>query len=117
VAEEDASAAQFQEVAPRFAPGDVGSYFCTFFPPAADPVVSVTGKGAGAILVMGTTGDPATPLEGTRRMAQTLEDGRLVVVKAEGHTGYLPDSCSGDVIDQYLIDPVKNAPADESTCN
>lgn len=117
VAEEDASAAQFQKVAPRFSPGDVGSYFCTFFPPTTDPVVPVTGKGAGPILVMGTTGDPATPLEGTRRMASTLENGRLVVVKAEGHTGYLPDSCSGDVIDAYLVDPVKNVPADGYTCN
>lgn len=116
VDEEDASAAQFQKVAPRFAPGDVGSYFCTFFPPAADPVVPITGKGAGPILVMGTTGDPATPLEGTRRMARTLEDGRLVVVQAEGHTGYLPDTCSGDVIDQYLVDPAKNAPANDTTC-
>lgn len=117
VAEEDASAVEYTRVAPRFSPGDIGSYFCTFFPPAADPVVPITGKGAGPILVMGTTGDPATPLEGTRRMATTLENGRLVVVTAEGHTGYLPDSCSGDAIDRYLVDPVKNVPADGASCN
>ena len=40
----------------------------------------ITGAGAGPIVVVGTTGDPATPLAGTRVMADTLEDGRLVVV-------------------------------------
>ena len=49
-------------------------------PPSIDPRVEITGTGAGPILVMGTTGDPATPLAGTRMMADALEDGRLVVV-------------------------------------
>jgi pimeloyl-ACP methyl ester carboxylesterase len=116
VEEEDALAEKFREVAPRTAPGTSGSYFCTFFPPAVDPQVPITGKGAGPILVMGTTGDPATPLEGTRRMAEALDDGRLVVVTAEGHTGYSPGRCSGDVIEAYLIDPVGKAPADGTEC-
>ncbi len=116
VAEDDATAVDFQAVAPRFAPGTIGSYFCTFFPPAADPRITITGAGAGPIVVMGTTGDPATPLASTRKMAQALEDGRLVVVHAEGHTGYQPGTCSGDVIDQYLIDPVGKVPADGVEC-
>jgi pimeloyl-ACP methyl ester carboxylesterase len=116
VEEEDALADRYREVAPRTAPGTSGSYFCTFFPPSIDPEIPVTGKGAGPILVMGTTGDPATPLEGTRRMAETLEDGRLVVVTAEGHTGYAPGRCSGKVIEAYLIDPVGKAPADGTEC-
>jgi len=117
VEEDDATAAQFIAVAPRFSPGTTGSYFCTFFPPSDDPVVAVTGAGAGPILVMGTTGDPATPLESSRAMAAALEDGRLVVVDAEGHTGYLPGSCSGNVIDAYLVDPVGAAPDDGTECN
>ncbi|MFM7687507.1 MAG: alpha/beta hydrolase [Actinomycetota bacterium] len=116
VEEEDALADRYREVAPRTAPGTSGSYFCTFFPPATDPEIAVTGKGAGPILVMGTTGDPATPLDGTRRMAETLEDGRLVVVEAEGHTGYAIGKCSGKVIEAYLIDPVGKAPADDTAC-
>ena len=117
VEEDDATAAQFIAVAPRFAPGTTGSYFCTFFPPTDDPMVAVTGAGAGPILVMGTTGDPATPLESSRAMAAALEDGRLVIVDAEGHTGYLPGSCSGDVIDAYLVDPVGAAPENGTECN
>ena len=61
---------------------------CTFFPPADDPRVAITGAGAGPIVVCGTTGDPATPLDGTRRMASAIEDGRLVVVEADKHTCY-----------------------------
>jgi hypothetical protein len=34
--------------------------------------VDVTGKGAGPIVVVGTTGDPATPLSSTRKMAAAL---------------------------------------------
>jgi len=116
VAQEDATAPRFQEAAPRFAPGTTGSYFCTFFPPADDPRVAVTGKGAGPILVMGTTGDPATPLSSTEKMAEALEDGRLVVVVADQHTGYRVNQCSSDVVEDYLIDPVVNAPKDGLRC-
>jgi pimeloyl-ACP methyl ester carboxylesterase len=116
VEEEDSLAARYREVAPRTAPGTTGSYFCTFFPRAIDPEIPVTAKGAGPILVMGTTGDPATPLEGTRRMAEALEDGRLVVVTAEGHTGYSVGKCSAKVIEEYLIDPAGKAPDDGTEC-
>ncbi|HAP76341.1 MAG TPA: alpha/beta hydrolase [Acidimicrobiaceae bacterium] len=116
VADDDATAEQYRSVAPRFAPGTTGSYFCTFFPPSIDPRVEVTGVGAGPILVMGTTGDPATPLSSTEAMADALEDGRLVIVTADQHTGYGVNQCAYDVIDDYLIDPVNNAPADGFRC-
>ncbi|CAN5660094.1 alpha/beta hydrolase [soil metagenome] len=116
VKEDDSTAHDYNVAAPRFAPGTTGSYFCTFFPPAQDPRVAITGIGAGPILVMGTTGDPATPLQSTRNMAKALEDGRLVIVTADQHTGYGVNQCSYDVIDNYLIDPVANAPVDGFTC-
>ena len=116
VAEDDATAPRYQKAAPRFAPSTVGSYFCTFFPPSIEPLVDFTGKGAGPILVMGTTGDSATPLVSTRKMAQILQDGRLVIVTAEGHTGYHANRCSENVIDRYLIDPVSNVPSDGTRC-
>ena len=112
VEQEDGLTQQFLDVAPRIAPGTTGSYFCTFFPVTEDARVEITGKGAGPVLVMGTTGDPATPLEGTRVMAQSLEDGRLVIVEGQQHTGYWVSDCSTSVVDQYLIDPSANNPAD-----
>lgn len=71
VAEEDAAVPQFQAAARRLSPGTTGSYFCTFYPETQDPRVDITGAGAGPILVMGTTGDPSTPLD-------NAADGRLV---------------------------------------
>jgi pimeloyl-ACP methyl ester carboxylesterase len=116
VAQDDATAPQFQAVAPRFSPSTIGSYFCTFFPPSTDPEVNVNTKGARPIVVVGTTGDPATPLATSRKMAEALDDGRLVIVHAEGHTGYAAGACSGDVVDTYLIDPSAGAPADGTEC-
>lgn len=116
VAEDDADAVAVHKVAPRLAPGEAGSYFCTFYPKSSDPRVAITGKGAGPILVMGTTGDPATPLSSTEAMAKSLEDGRLVIVNAEQHTGYDVNRCSKSTIDNYLIDPINNAPETGTKC-
>jgi pimeloyl-ACP methyl ester carboxylesterase len=115
VEEEDALAPQFTAAAPRLAPqGIAGSYFCTFFPASIDPRVDVTGAGAGPIVVVGTTGDPATPLDSTRKMADALADGRLVIVEADQHTGYNVNDCINELVNDYLIDLV--APDDGTEC-
>jgi pimeloyl-ACP methyl ester carboxylesterase len=116
VAEDDATAPKTIAVAPRISPYTTGLYFCTFFPKATDPRVAITGKGAGTILVMGTTGDPATPLASTMKMARALEGGRLVIVKGDQHTGYGINACSRSTVDDYLVDPVQHAPKDGTRC-
>ena len=88
---------------------------CSVWPEAQATPVVITGAGAGQILVMGTTGDTATPLAGTRRMAQALQNGRLVVVAANQHTGYGVDQCGDRTVDDYLIDPTAPLPA-ETDC-
>ena len=105
---------RFNEIAPRFRPGTTGDYTCVFWPAAIDPRIAITGAGAGPIVVIGTTGDSATPLEGTRNMARVLEDGRLIVVTAEQHTGYSSDICARRTADAYLIDLV--VPDEETNC-
>ncbi|MEX2625329.1 MAG: alpha/beta fold hydrolase [Ilumatobacteraceae bacterium] len=105
----------FAEVAPRLAPADAEvSYFCTFMPPALDPRVTVTADGAGPVVVIGTTGDPATPFESTRAMAEALDDGRFVIVEADQHTGYGVNSCVVELVNRYLVD--LDAPADGTEC-
>ena len=95
---------EYREVAPRLVPeGASGQYFCTFFPAAQDPRIEITGEGAGPIVVIGTTGDPATPLSSTEAMAAALDDGRLVVVEADQHTGYGVNRCVDDLVNDYLI--------------
>lgn len=99
--------------APRMVPGTFALPACAGIPAGAGRM-AITGAGAGPIVVVGTTGDPATPLEGTRRMADTLEDGRLVIVDAEQHTGYGANDCVTEAVDAYLVSLV--VPADETTC-
>ena len=103
VEELDSFAPRFKRGAPRLWPGFTDEYPCVFWPAAADRQTKITGAGAGPIIVVGTTGDAATPLSGTRRMASALEDGRLIVVEANQHTGYGQNSCVVDAVDDYLI--------------
>jgi pimeloyl-ACP methyl ester carboxylesterase len=104
VEEYDANALEISRLAPRIAPNTLGGYDCTWFPPSEHPRVPITGAGAGPIVVIGTTGDPATPLVGTEAMAAALQDGRLVVVDADQHTGYGTNKCVVDVVHEYLVD-------------
>lgn len=115
VAEADADAESLIGVAPRLFPYTTGSYTCSFFPDAIDPRITVTGVGAGPIVVVGTTGDPSTPLDSSRKMASALEDGRLVVVEANQHTGYRVNSCIDNTIHDYLVQ--LEAPETEKLCD
>ena len=115
IEEADADAEQLIGAAPRLFPYSTGSYSCSFFPESIDPRIEITGIGAGPIVVVGTTGDPSTPLDSSRKMAAALEDGRLVVVVANQHTGYGVNDCIDDVIHDYLVQ--LEAPENETICD
>ena len=69
-----------------------------------DPIIIGPADGAAPILVIGTTGDPATPYEWSVEMAELLSSGVLYTVEAEGHTAFLSVSCVDDVVTDYLVD-------------
>ncbi|MFF1924258.1 alpha/beta hydrolase [Streptomyces sp. NPDC058221] len=73
--------------------------------------------GAGPILVVGTTGDPATPYEGARKMADELGKGVGIMLtnKGEGHGAYGGNSCVTSTVDTYFLDG--KVPADGKTCS
>ena len=99
----DAYLPKFEAVAPRLAHGFTAGYGCVFWKAKPNPRINITGKGAGPIIVIGTTGDPATPLDSSRKMATALEDGRLIVVTANQHTGYGVNECVNNAVNKYLI--------------
>lgn len=104
IAEVDALRPQFQSVAPRLGDSFAAGYVCALWPRYEVLEVPVTGRGAGPIIVVGTTGDAATPLESSRAMASSLEQGQLVTVTAERHTGYGVNNCVVTAVDDYLIE-------------
>ena len=61
-------------------------------------------KGAAPILVVGTTGDPATPYAWSQALADQLESGRLLTWEGNGHTAYgRSGACIHKAVDTYLI--------------
>ena len=60
--------------------------------------------GAAPILVVGTTGDPATPYAWAQSLADQLDSGQLLTWEGTGHTAYGGDApCINDAVDTYLL--------------
>ena len=87
---------------------------CAFW---ASPVTGVPGPieaaGAPPILVVGNTGDAATPFAAAERVADGLESGVLLTYRGEGHTSFNSDTCVKDVVRAYLVDLVVPDPGTE----
>ena len=64
----------------------------------------ITASGAAPILVVGTTGDPATPYAWSQALADQLESGQLMTWKGNGHTAYgRSNDCVKKAVDTYLL--------------
>jgi pimeloyl-ACP methyl ester carboxylesterase len=77
----------------------------------------INAPGAAPILVIGTTGDPATPYEWAVSLADQLESGTLLTYEGEGHTAYSASasSCVADAVETFLLEGT--APEDGTTCS
>lgn len=61
-------------------------------------------SGAAPILVVGTTGDPATPYAWSEALAAQLDSGQLLTWEGEGHTAYgRAGKCVTGAVDTYLL--------------
>jgi len=114
VADVDADVALFAAAAKRLGENFGYGYACALWPHRIEERVVVTGKGAGPVVVIGTTGDAATPLASTRKAAKNLEEGVLVIVEADRHTGYGLNQCVITNVDTYLL--TLRAPKNETYC-
>ena len=94
-----------------------GALTCEKWPyPVVTPPADYRAEGAPTIVVIGTTGDPATPFEQAVSLAHdVLADGFLITYEGEGHTAYgRSNSCVDDAVDGFLLDGV--LPAKEPVC-
>ncbi|GAA2750020.1 alpha/beta hydrolase [Amnibacterium kyonggiense] len=85
---------------------DLGDAVCGNWPvkPEGAPK-RVTAKGAPPIVVLGTTGDPATPYAWAQSLAGQLPGGVLLSLRGEGHTAYRNQvPCINDRVDRFFVD-------------
>ena len=97
---------EYGQVAPFFGPatGQLDLY-CAYWPVDPKPLTTPTAAGAPPIMVIGGTGDPATPYKWAVALSHQLQSGFLVTHDADGHTAYRQgDSCIDDAVNAYLTD-------------
>ena len=88
---------------------------CAVWPAKKDPYPVGPAKGAPPIVVVGTTGDPATPYESTAEAGRHARHRpRCVTWEGEGHTAYPETTCIRKAVDDYFID--LKVPAKGLTC-
>ncbi|MDO5093874.1 MAG: alpha/beta hydrolase [Propionibacteriaceae bacterium] len=113
----DAEAAKIMEVAPTMGEGlAYADAFCKGWGHHTDhQPTEVKASGAAPILVVGITGDPATPYEWSQALASQLDSGRLITVEGNGHGAYMRlGDCVNQKVDAYLLRG--EVPAGDLTC-
>ncbi|GAA3291176.1 alpha/beta hydrolase [Arthrobacter citreus] len=94
-----------------------GGITCEAWPyEAVNKPHEIKASGADDLLVIGTTGDPATPYEWSVSLAEQMESATLVTWEGEGHTAYgRGNECIADIVDDYFINGT--VPAEDTVCS
>ena len=105
----------FAAKAPLFGPYlAYGGVTCKFFNQDSEVAINRIAT-ANPVIVIGTTGDPATPYEWAQGLSKLLTNSRLISLTGEGHTGQgQGNACIDDQIDDFYL--TGKAPT-TSTCN
>jgi pimeloyl-ACP methyl ester carboxylesterase len=117
LASAEAHAAALAAASPTF--GEFWAYGekqCEVWPyPQVSQAQPITAAGAAPIIVIGTTGDPATPYHGAVALAEQLDSGVLITFDGEGHTAYgRSNGCVDQAVDRYLLEG--EAPSQNLAC-
>lgn len=102
----DALGAKFASASPLFGPAfQYSNLVCAYWPvPPTGKVGPITAEGAPPILLIGGTGDPATPYAWAQSVNKTLTGSVLLTREGNGHISYTSSNCAKQAIDAYLID-------------
>ncbi len=76
---------------------------CAYWPVRAEgrPKI-IHAKGSPPILLVGSTGDPATPYSWAQSVTRQLAQAELLTRKGPGHTGYFYSTCIEKWVGSYL---------------
>jgi pimeloyl-ACP methyl ester carboxylesterase len=107
VAQIKRDAKSFAEEAPLFGPYlAYGGLTCKYFGQSQEVTVAPT-KTINPIIVIGTTGDPATPYEWAQGLNKLLTNSVLVSLTGEGHTGQgQGNKCVDGIVDDWYLQPL-----------
>ena len=91
-------------VAPRLGPGWIQEMLiCANWSVRPRGALAISAETRNRIVVVGSTGDAATPLEGAINMVEALGRARLVISPLDQHTTYGTDTCVTRIVDDYLV--------------
>ncbi|GAA2558480.1 pimeloyl-ACP methyl ester carboxylesterase [Neomicrococcus aestuarii] len=93
-----------------------GGFMCNNWPvEATNTPAPASADNAAPIVIIGTTGDPATPYEWSKSLNEQLKTSVLVTYEGEGHTAYgRSNPCITDAVDTYFVEGT--VPQDGLTC-
>ena len=97
-------AARLAKVAPDFGAADAWSNLaCAYWPVRPEGgAAAIHAPGSPPILVVGSTGDPATPYAWAQAVARQLDHAELLTRIGPGHTAYSYSTCVQRWTDRYL---------------
>jgi pimeloyl-ACP methyl ester carboxylesterase len=111
--EVDAQIASFTRIAPRFGNFFGRDYTCSLWPTKKSPQEQLKISSTAAVVVIGSTNDPVTPLASSQSMSAALQNSRFIRVDSSRHTSYLKNACATQLVDAFLIQgtlPPSNSP-------
>lgn len=105
--EQDVKAAlpKFTKASPMFGASQAWAMLsCTGWPVKGDDAAQEVSAPTAAPVVVGNTGDPATPYAWSPALAKELGSGVLLTLKGEGHGAYdTGNKCVVDTVNAYLL--------------
>jgi pimeloyl-ACP methyl ester carboxylesterase len=106
IAAYDALGPKFASASALFGPASqYSNLVCAYWPvKPTGSVGPITAQGAPPILLVGGTGDPATPYAWAQSVNQQLASSVLLTREGNGHVSYDKSSCAKAAINAYLID-------------
>ena len=115
--------AAYDELGPKFARASAlfgpafqySNLICAYWPVKPKGKVGpIDANGAPPILLIGATGDPATPYVWAQAVNKMLNGSVLLTREGNGHVSYDKSACAKQAIDAYLID--LTLPAQGTVC-
>lgn len=88
---------------------------CTDWPVRPQPWLTPKAAGTAGVLVVGVTGDPATPYQNAVTLAQTLASATLLTLEGSGHGALGRSECVDAAVAHYLTQGVP--PPDGTHCS